>query len=462
MKNIFPESFNSFLDSLTFIPPNSMACPIVVLWTDTRSEMSDGRIIIKEGVSLYQRAETQVTIAGFRKKLIRILDEANHVTNESVADAILGCAVHAGLSGDERAVFLEDFLSGFKSVDVSHFFVMPIKACSAPLHIDGYVLGSINLQALTSRCNRASSDFARIYSKKLDQHFSIQSPIFNHVVIDFIKAHLERGRSVDPFWQDLLLNYFERISRCHFEYMWSHLERTQLLAAPFGVNILDVNNLRSEVGKFSRKISIYLGFSHKNIGYVVPESGSITLNQPGPESEAFKRFTDHCANYSISDVGDSELGRTLFACAGFCQQSIRFLASGRSDDAALYATICLEHMFSEKNSTAEAVCSRTAVLTHLRLSESFKEAKRELLKLYDSRSQFVHKGKSITYSDSERLIAYAREMIRSLLVLHKNPENRVQGFLEGWIKDLDFIVSGIDAGKTFEPSFLANAGIFRL
>ena len=57
--------------------------------------------------------------------------------------------------------------------------------------------------------------------------------------------------------------------------------------------------------------------------------------------------------------------------------------------------------------------------------------------------------------------AYARETLRSMLVLHLKPENRAPGFLKKWVKDLDFIVSGFEANRTFEDSFLAENGIFR-
>ncbi len=462
MNTRLPESFHPFLESLTFMPPSVDAFPIAVLWKDTPTVMANGNEFIQKGVSIYQREVTQVSITGFRQKILNILLEEKHVATEPVAEAILGCVVKAATSGKERAAFLEDFLTGFETVDVSHFFTLPNMAFTEPLHIDGYTFGAINLPVLTSRCNRAHSDFAQLHSSKLAGRVTLQSPEFRHVVLSFIKAHMSCERSSDKFWQKLLLNYFERISRLHFEYMWSHLERTQVLAAPFGADILDVQNLRAEIGKFAQSVTIYLGFPRKEIGYVVPEGRVLTLNQPGPDSEAFKRFTDYRANYRVSEVGDSELGRTLFACAGFCQQAIRFLQSGRPDDAALYATICLEQLFSEKQSTAEAVCSRAAVLTHLRLADSFANAEKEMRKLYDARSAFVHSGKSVTPTQAERLIAYARETLRSMLVLHLNPENRSTGFLEKWLKNLDFIIAGITAGKTIDAVFLAECGIFHL
>ena len=459
MNTRLPESFHPFFDSLTFTPPSSDAHPVAILRKDTPSVMADGREFISNRISLYQHEATQVSIVGFRQKLLHILREAKHVATESVADAILGCVVKAASSGKDRATFLEDFLTGFRTVEVSHFYVLPNMACTEPLRIEGYTIGALNVPVLASRCNRAHSDFAQLYSSKLAGHVTLQSPEFRHVVLDFVKVHMERGRSSERVWLNLLLNYFERTSRLHFDFMWSHLERTQVLAAPFGAEILDVQNLRVEIGEFAQRVTIYLGFSREEIGYVVPEGGALTLNQPGPDSEAFKRFTDHRASYRVSEIGDSELGRTLFACAGFCQEAIRFLRSDRPDDAALYATICLEHLFSEKQSTADAVCSRAAVLTHPRLADDFAHAEKEMRKLYDARSAFVHSGQSITPTQAERLIAYARETLRSMLVLHLKPENRCAGFLEKWVRDLDFIVAGIAAGKTIDPASLAECGI---
>jgi hypothetical protein len=86
---------------------------------------------------------------------------------------------------------------------------------------------------------------------------------------------------------------------------------------------------------------------------------------------------------------------------------------------------------------------------------------KEFKQLYDSRSRFVHAGVDVTHESASRLFEYARETLRALLVLHTNEENRQPGFREKWIKKLDFITAGLDAGNCFENKFLAEAGIFR-
>jgi len=460
MNNKLPEAFIAFLDSLTFKAENEYA-QVTELWAERPSVKASGERFFKPAVRLHQKSPTQMSLTGFRQKILQLLREANHVASEPVADAVLGCIIGAASTGAERAKCLEDALARFHKAEVSHYFVLPNSAIAKPVNFEGYRLGEIDLAVLTSRSNRARSDFAQLYGQELKGRFTLQSPCFRHVVIDFLKLGYDSGLFAESqVWRGLLLNYFERISRQHFEYMWDHLERTQVLCAPFGADFLDVQNIKGDLGKFANRITIYLECSRVPGGYVVPEVGGVTLNQPGPDSESFSRYLAHCKMYHLAEIGDSELGRASLVCANFCQQAKRFLENQRPDDAALYATICLENLFSEKNATSEAICTRTAALAFLRLAPNFSEAERELRKLYDARSSFVHSGKSIHPSQAERLVAYARETLRSLLVLHLTPANRNSGFLIKWIKNLDFIIAGMEAGRTFEPAFLAENGIF--
>jgi hypothetical protein len=446
---------------LEFSAIEGIAAPIVVM-PPVPSVTASGSVFVKPPKVLFQRQPTDLKIQGFRKKLLTHLRDSGHVATEAICDAILACAVGAVAGGAARTKFLEEIVERFRKADVSHFLILPHKAIAKPLNFEGYSLGPTDGPALRSRCRRAQSDYADLYIKELEGCYSLKSPSFNHVVIDFLKPMMDRRLSENAVWRDLLLNYFTLVSRQHFEFMWAHLDRTQVLSRPFDAAILDVHRLRHDLGRLANKVTVYLEFSNLDAGYVVPERQTSTSIQIGPDSAAFAQYKAHHATYHLAEVGDSELGRTLHACASFCQQALRFLEAGRVDDAALYATICLEHLFSEKKSTCEAVSSRTAILTFLRLASSYSEAAREVSKLYDARSAFVHSGKPVTASQAERLIAYARETIRSMLFLHLKPENRSAGFLERWVKDLDFIVAGFDAGRTFDASFLADNGIFKL
>lgn len=461
MTATIPESFTPFLGSLTFTRPTPDAVPLVILWADEHEMLPSGESRINKSVALYQSDKVEVGLQGVRKKIIQILQSAEHEANEQIADAILGCVVKAAQSGEKRADFLRDVLNRFRRVETSHFYVLPNVAEMDTMEFDGFSMGELKMGVLISRCNRASSNYATLYAARLKGRMALQSPDFQRVVIDFLTPASNAGLMANSAWKDLLLNYFELLSRKHFERMWAELERTQLFSAPFRSHIIDVENLKDDCAGFATSVTVYLEVMRNGPGYVVPSEGSFILNQPGADSEVFRRFTQHREQYRVCEIGDSELGRALAEVSGFCQQANRMLNEDRHNDAALYATICLEHLFSEKQATTKAVSSRTACLTHLRLAPSYAEAKEELLKLYDARSKFVHAGKPVSRVQAERLIEYAREAIRSLLVLHLKSENRKQGFLEQWTKELDFIIHGFEAGKSFESSLLADVGIFR-
>lgn len=461
MKSTFSEEFILFLDSLTFEAAEIASPPVARISPNPPVFTESDTCLAKLDFPLYQTTSTTLTIQGFRKKMLSILRNANHVATEAIVDAILGCVVGACVAGAERMKFLEELLSHFHSADVSHFLILPHTSEAGIVRFEGYRFGEADLDALRSRCKHAKSDFAELYGERIEGLLCLMSPVFQHVAIDFYGLMIVRELNTSDLWQDLLQIYFILLARQHFEHMWAHLDRTQVLSLPFNACVLDVHDLRNNIGQYGWKVSIYLNFSTSGAGYVLNEKQTYISHQAGPESLGFLRYKSHRAAYRLNEVGDSELGRTLHSCAGFCQQATRFLEASRIDDAALYATICLEHLFSEKTSTTEAVCTRTAALTFLRLASSYSDAEHELRALYAARSAFVHSGTSVTSPQAERLIAYARETLRSMLVLHFKPENRTTGFREKWVRDLDFIVSGFEAGRTFEASFLAETGIFK-
>jgi hypothetical protein len=452
---------DDFLGSLTFYKPKPDSRELTRLRGEMRAVTVSGENLKTPPLDLFQSEPTKIGLQGLRNIILGNLRAANHSASHTIADAIIGIIVKSAGTGRERSEFLRDALTRFRTVEVSHFYIMPHLAGTEPLIIDGFTMGALDLPVLRSRCSRAQSNYAELYSERQKGRITLQSPEFSRVVIDFLTPALKVGLMGSAAGKEVILNYFEHLAESHFQAMWDELEQSQLFGAPFGASILDAENLRTSLGGLAKKVTIYLEVVRSGAGYVVPTEGAFFLNQPGPDSDAFERFSEHREKYRVREIGDSELGRILHTICGFCREAIRLSRSGRLNDAALYATICLEQLFSEKQSTSKAIASRTACVTHLRMASTYKAAEDEVLKLYDARSKFVHAGKSVTFEQTERLIEFAKEVIRSLLVLHMNEENRKEGFLSKWQRDIDFVSAGFDANRTFENAFLADIGIFR-
>ena len=455
-KTVLSPTFTDFLESLSIVSSKNDEKPILEIPAKKCRE-SNGFEYTEPSVKIFSKSEGGHTISGFRNKLQAILFENDHVCSNEVIDAILAITVASKTSGVDRFEFLDECIKCIELTDVSHFLILPVLSNGCELKFSGYSLGSLEDNILKSRCIRTGSDYYDRYGKMLKGKFALRSPEFKCRVVNFSKIGINSRLSQSQQWNILVLNYFELISKVHLEDMWANLENTQIFNSPFETHIIDPVNLRNNAFKLSETISIYL---FDNLGYVVPESKGIILNQIDSKDDAAIRYFEHKKQYQIDKITDSEIGRALNDCARFCDESGRFLKLGRENEASLYAVICLEYLFSESKEIATDISRRCAVLTYLRMGGEYKKCFNELKQLYSARSKFVHEGVKVTRGQATRLFDYARETLRALLVLHTNEMNRQTGFREKWIKNLDFIAAGFDAGNNFENNLLAEAGIF--
>jgi hypothetical protein len=460
----FPKCFEEFLESLSFSSSESSKEYLIELWNKIDRTQPSGIGDTLGAARLYQLDRCELSLESFRQAVTDSLKKANHVANDLLADALLGCVVHAHKTGANRLACLESALRSIQDADVSHYFLLPQPCPDDPIEFDGYRFGELNLEVFGYRCSKAGSNYFELYGDSHKGSYALQSPIFRHSVVDFSIFGIQQILS-DYRFRDLMLHYFERVATIHRSLMWDDLSGRQLLAIPFNQQALDVSEYREAfLHHASGQISIYWSTMRDNkAGYVVPTVERKTYS--GINSKSLERFIQHRTQYAHMDIldsvtGNSELGRAIRDCARFCGEGQSFLALGRTDDAALYAIICLEQLFSDKSNTTDALAKRTAALTHLRMNTSFDDALRELKRLYKARSEFVHSGKSVSHVHADRLCSYANEALRSLIVLHKIPENRQSFFLDRWLTQLDAVVGAFKAGWDISNLRLAEVGIF--
>jgi hypothetical protein len=455
-KNFISSHFTEFLESLSFVSSGIDQKPILETPIKKCIE-KNGAEYTEPGVKVFSKSEGGATISGFQKQLKAIFRENGHLCSAEIIDAVLAIVVESKTTGVDRFDFLNKCIDCICEPDVSHFLVLPVMSNGNSVEFSGYFLGSLQENLLNSRCRRSGSDFYSRYQNRLKGRVALRSPEFKVNVIDFTGIGLILGLSRSRKWNSLVLHYFELTARIHLEDMWVHLTETQICHSPFDAHIIDPANFKNDLVKFSETITVYL---FKEYGYIVPEVKVLTFNQIGSQDEAALRFKEHFKKYGINEIGNTELGRDIKVCARFCDESQRYLKARRYNDAVLYANICLEYLFSEKTETLKYVSKRCAILTYLRMGGDYNSCLKELKQLYDSRSRFVHDGEDVTHESAVRIFEYARETLRALLVLHTNKDNHQTGFREKWIKNLDFIAAGFDAGNNFENKFLAEAGIF--
>jgi hypothetical protein len=121
--------------------------------------------------------------------------------------------------------------------------------------------------------------------------------------------------------------------------------------------------------------------------------------------------------------------------------------------------IALDLLLGEKGASTKSVTERSAVLSHRQRNVSYLAAIKEADRIYDSRSKYVHVGKNPDESLNPVVQRICREITFCLLRMQREPTNRDVGFLERWLKNVDYVGAAFLAGKTLADAELRAIGI---
>jgi hypothetical protein len=137
----------------------------------------------------------------------------------------------------------------------------------------------------------------------------------------------------------------------------------------------------------------------------------------------------------------------------------RAASESRLSEAFMNNMIALEIIFSEKESTTSSITSRVAVVTHIKFNKNLEQMKKDISRLYNVRSNFVHNGSLVDYDSLTDLKGIVFEVYCCLLRLQLNKENHSAGFLNRWLKNVDLIKATLEAGQKVESSSYLTNGI---
>lgn len=433
-----------FLESLTFISDKEHEKPIRTVfdvWKD--SENKDD--VEQKLLNLYQESSTDLSINGYEKELSLILEEADHPVTDSILTAITALVIKFNTTQYKRIDILEAMLSAIVEVDLQGYFVGSCRVRDYEAEVFSIKIGPIALNRLKSRCHRAKSDFYERHEEKLRDRFTLEFPEKKTKCINLKKVLKDIHR--DPTFLKFYENYFEKVAQAVIGQCWEDFTNAQLFAYPFGKEVIspaEFQGMTTEYG--SQHIYIFLDFNNKGNGFV-GGYGLIPTLEKTDFPNAIKEYERFCKETRTAEVRKSALNGKLYTYCTLHKEAMILNGKGRYSDAAIYACIALEFLFTEKKDTSEAVCTRTAALTHKSLGLSFSDALKELLQLYGIRSAFVHQGKKIHKQDAARLIEYSREVIAVLLRYALEVKAGQDDFWEKWLKELDYTVAGHRAGK---------------
>lgn len=448
----FPEVFTGFFQSLKLDwSGNSLENAIVSLSSGPGQRLPDGTKIPQRPMCIVQAEATSPGYSSFRKKARELLNKKGHPTSDHITDALLCATVFAESDGEKRRNFLNSCIAKIRPVHVSHFFVTRVVPDIDRCSFFGYQIGPIHFERFASRCGRIGTDFVRLYGKEIEGRLALESPEFQRNWVDFLDATKNRlSLRLNSVWLELELLYYEGLAREHFEMMWSHFDRVQALRCALGKGGVDPLIFRQRLAQNSHQIAIYLSAHGKERGYIAPVQLGLIMEGkiPSTSTQEEKYF----------QAEDSELGAVIMECSSLLQQAGRFLAANRSDDAALYATIALERIFSERGDVTDSIARRTALVCHRIRNLSFAKCRGELHSLYNARSRFVHGNVSIAQEKAEALLKYARWVLCAMFSLQENNRTAADGFLGNWIQLIDAAVESAGDESKISDTTLSELG----
>jgi hypothetical protein len=418
--------------------------------------LANNRFVTFPALYLNSDAGGTIKLGALTRKLKESWQGTEHPSSEKLA--ALAVAVFAILKAghpDSLALF-NRMLESIVSVDVSHFAVFLGHGEEGdPAEFDGFRFGAVQNLSLQYRSARAHSDYFTIHGKRLHNRWCMESPIYRRSVIGFLDLYWEapsRKNISDEIFFQTLLSYYEEITGLYAEQMWQDLDDRQVIAAAAGIEVFGVPDLKRATGL--AMISVYLNqTNHHWDGYVVPTEQGFQMNTWIGNPPILQKLKDFQAGLPLP------LSPTLAQVARYGVRARRAAARNDLAEALLSFTIALEMLFSEKNQTSQAVSRRFAVVASDPTPDAFTTHRREILSLYDSRSQYVHAGIAPTQAAVDTMTTLFEEALAVLIRLEKRQVLRDKEQFNRWIKLLDWIASGYEAGQIPGNDVLNQAGL---
>ena len=370
----------------------------------------------KQHTLIYQVKTTRLVFRDFLNELGDLSGPAGHPLTEGALTALLAVCLHRESSGETRTSLLETFSKTLKPVTVHPYYIFDQKAGTTPMEVDGVTFGAVYLDRLKSRLNRLKIPGAPEMAKEFEGRYTLEFPEMQ-IRIASVHDKTDSRNELGPLGV-LEFNYYANIANIVMEKSWERLAEFQSIAAVQGQEILRVNSFReTTLSKNPRSISIFIDPRTGKSGYFISLNADYGDSQLPEDPEiflAYRKFWEGDGQM-IAQSADYQV---LAKAARVHQQALENLQKGRTDDAILYGCICLEILLGddEVEGKSRRLATRASVLTMKERNVAQVSAYQEIKRLYNCRSEFVHSGQSVRFSDAQRIIEVTEKVLRSAYV----------------------------------------------
>lgn len=458
-----PESFQVFSDfvgSFRLTPPED-AAEYEHIQTSKVSwhSIADDRMVYAP--EIWFQPHDQLSLAALQKKLSSWLARQGLPSDEeSVGLTIVVLALLAEEKTD-LVESLKELQRCIKTVDVIHFHVLPSLGGSGwegTFNWSHFRFERLDASKLGYRCRKADANLLLQKASALDGSPSIRSPIFNRPTLDIS----------DLFWRKqspLMKAHGIAILQCMFQHtaalfadaMWDALEDALLLPYAISFHLFDLERIRYFPEAQTWTCMTGLGISEKH-SWVGCSEFQPRLRIPKLD-QAQRLFDKAESRFHFEKLPLSSLSPLITTVSRTLVRGTNHLSSQRIDESFLFQVIAIEQVFSETENTSKVVSSRTSLIAQFHLKQDWQKTFKHVSTVYDKRSRLVHSGKSVTQEDLLDAADLSSTVLRCLLRLALRPESHKEDFHKLWLKRLDYLIAGIEAGKPPSEADLIENGI---
>ena len=418
-------------------------------------------------VTFWYRDDAGLSLESLLKKIIEELKKQGHVSNlelASVITALFAYTKNPAISAVERFNLVFDTVV---NADVNQFFLLPQLALSTyRVEIGPFSIGPFNPEHLAYLSHKSGSDYYERYESGLRKiPFSVERKpravrvVYWHKLVGPNSQWVpqSQSKSVLSTLEYLVDQYFSNLAALYFADFFVELHRVQEVPMALGSDWFDLNKLREVLG--SHQISVFLKIGGDNVGFVTP-SASLVMNLNLGGGHVGLPFTEKYLqhHFGFTAFTDCEIHRSLQNFCHFLAMAAQHVASGRDAEAFLHHVIALDLLLGDAGSSTNSLSTRSAALVFRALNQDYQAVVKDLVRIYNARSKFVHEGKQPDLSLLTVVKKICREVAFCLFRLQQDEKFRVAGFHDRWLKDLDFVIAATEAGQLLNDADWQRVG----
>lgn len=456
--------FNSLVSSFRLSEPENLnEYENIKVSNHEWTEAETGKITQMPAV--WYKPDGNLTPKALQEKLAKWISRRGIVVNNEIAGIMINLLALLSEDGHTLSETLDFMEQHVFEVDVQHCHLLPNldgDGWNGALVWDEFEFGRLDCNKLINLCRVANAVTLEKSAASLDGAPGFWSPIFRRKIIDVGRLFWTlRSPAVAKYGENLLQSYLFQTASLHIDEMWDELEDAFLI--PFGLSypFIDLTALR--VATAAESWTYYSGIGQNGAQSWIGKKISLsTLRMPKDLGPIQQRLDQTSQRYQIKQLNASSLYGLLVQVSRSIAKSNSHFWSSRRDESFLFLIIGLEQVFTEKLNTSKAITKRTALVTHRSLDLTFEEAEKLVKRLYDRRSRLVHDGVTgVIIDDLISARDLATETMRCLTRVCAQPESNNHGYQEKWLKKLDYLIAGIDAGSPPSDAALIEVGILK-